>query len=588
MTRTAIYCRVSTPGQKDTTSLPEQERLSRAHAASLGWEVSEPHVYREVEGGADLYRPCMERLLNAVQAHEIDGLIIDVLDRLSRDEGDVGAVYYICDRHGVQIELANEDIDETQHGRNLRPLSGMMARMERDDIRRRTQRGRKARAAAGKLFPANVPLYGYLWATAERIAYVIDPETAPIVVRIYVMVADGIPIREVARILTAEGIPTPAQVLAARGMLPKVRDPESGELVERDVALSEWQPGTIGHILHHPAYVGQHSVNRYAVSAVKTRSPETGITRKEIKTRERAMDDPERIALPPSVCPALITPDLASRVQAQLSANKDAAAGNNPDPLATIWRGLAYCGHCGARMSTTKASWGKDAEGQPQRRYRCSSVTDPGRPVCLGGKFTINATTLDPAGWADVRAWLREPKNVERLMAEWEQKQQTSASTITSRLEAVNAQIAHLCGRMSDLAQDISETQRGESRDVLKEKLDELAAQLSRENGKRDELQREASEATDRTRDERDIRAWVCEVASHAENFTPLEQRVALRALGAEVTVWRGDYQHPDGWPQRYQIELTFTGFTGQPVILPASYRDADINMLLPLPSGNA
>jgi len=27
MTRTAIYCRVSTPGQKNTTSLPEQERL---------------------------------------------------------------------------------------------------------------------------------------------------------------------------------------------------------------------------------------------------------------------------------------------------------------------------------------------------------------------------------------------------------------------------------------------------------------------------------------------------------------------------------------------------------------------------------
>ena len=60
MTRTAIYCRVSTPGQKNTTSLPEQDRLCRETVASLGWEVSEAHVYHEVEGGEDLYRPCMD------------------------------------------------------------------------------------------------------------------------------------------------------------------------------------------------------------------------------------------------------------------------------------------------------------------------------------------------------------------------------------------------------------------------------------------------------------------------------------------------------------------------------------------------
>jgi DNA invertase Pin-like site-specific DNA recombinase len=60
--RTAIYTRVSSRVQMDTTSLPEQQRIGREHAASLGWEVSEPHVYKEIEGGEDLYRPCMDRL----------------------------------------------------------------------------------------------------------------------------------------------------------------------------------------------------------------------------------------------------------------------------------------------------------------------------------------------------------------------------------------------------------------------------------------------------------------------------------------------------------------------------------------------
>jgi site-specific DNA recombinase len=94
MTTTAIYCRVSGPGQKNTTSLPEQERLCREHAAVLGWDVSEAHVYREVMGGEDLYRPAMDRLWEAIIRHEVDGVVIDVLDRLSRDEGDVGAFFH--------------------------------------------------------------------------------------------------------------------------------------------------------------------------------------------------------------------------------------------------------------------------------------------------------------------------------------------------------------------------------------------------------------------------------------------------------------------------------------------------------------
>jgi site-specific DNA recombinase len=179
MTRTAIYCRVSTPEQKNTTSLPEQERLCREKAAQVGYEVSEAHVYHEIESGSDLYRPEIERLWAAIERHEIDALVIDVLDRLSRDEGDVGAVYHHADRHGVTIELASEDRDETEKGRMMRTLSGMVARMERADIMRRTQRGRRARAARGDLFPASVPLYGYLWADEQHTAYIPDPETVP-------------------------------------------------------------------------------------------------------------------------------------------------------------------------------------------------------------------------------------------------------------------------------------------------------------------------------------------------------------------------------------------------------------------------
>src|SRR5258707_3378827 len=325
MTRTAIYCRVSTPGTKNTTSLTEQERINRAHAATLGWEVSEPHVYREVEGGEDLYRPCMDRLWDAIQAHEVDGVIIDVLDRLSRDEGDQGAFYHHCDRYGVTVELASQDYDETEQGRTLRFIAGLHARMEHADIKRRTQRGRRAHVAAGKMFTGCVPLYGYLWKDPEkgqRTAYVVDPETAPIVVRIYEAVAAGVPIKRLALQLAAEGVPTPGQILAERGMLPA-----------RRTYSRIWRHSTIVRMLHHPAYWGAHSAYRRANTTEKVGPPETGITIKVRRRIERALDDPARIALP-AACPALVCPALAARALAQLTVNKAESAGPNPDPLA--------------------------------------------------------------------------------------------------------------------------------------------------------------------------------------------------------------------------------------------------------------
>jgi hypothetical protein len=84
-----------------------------------------------------------------------------------------------------------------------------------------------------------------------------------------------------------------------------------------------------------------------------------------------------------------------------------------------------------------------------------------------------------------------------------------------------------------------------------------------------DQQQRDAE---DYAATEREVREWVQVVVAEAAGFTREEKRRTLRALRAQVTVWRGDYVHPDGWPQCYKIVLHFTGFGGQrPVTLPPS-----------------
>jgi DNA invertase Pin-like site-specific DNA recombinase len=552
--RTALYCRVSSNGQKHTTSLPEQERLCREHAAKLGWAVSEPHVFREVEGGEDLYRPKMDALWDAVAAHEVDGVIIDVLDRLSRDEGDQGAFYHHCDRFGVVIELASQDFDQSEQGRILRVLAGMHARMEHADIRRRTQRGRKARVASGRMLAGAYPLYGYQWGDpdkGQRTHYVVDDETAPIVVRVYTQAADGVPLRKIARLLELDGIPTPGQVLAERGQLPKGR-----------TYSTAWRLGTLRRVLWHPAYVGQHIAYRTQHTVVKVRPPD-GVTRKVRQTSERADDDPARVVLA-DACPALVSHEVAERVHARLRENQAESAGRNPDPLETLWRGLAVCGHCGSRTNTVNHPYG--------RRYRCSARTlfsGAGPNPCEGRGYSHRAQELDAAAWADVRAWLENEENVRVLLAEWEQDNRDAEHSLGSRLDAAASQIAYLRQKMSSLAESISETANKESRRTLQDKLDAYAEDVAAEEKKRERLMEEAHDQVEHARAAREVREWVRTVAAHAATFTREEQRTCLKALGARMTIWISGHVHPDGWPQHYRVTLHWADATGQPVVLP-------------------
>src|SRR5258708_12531962 len=117
-------------------------------------------------------------------------------------------------------------------------------------------------------------------------------------------------------------------------------------------------------------------------------------------------------------CPALISTEQAARVHARLIQNKLDNPGRNVDPLATLWRGLAVCGHCGRRMMTATAT---DGYG---RRYYCRSrtSTNGGLPIaCPGGAFSMAARVLDPLAWAAVPAWPSQKKNVHRALPEWPQ-----------------------------------------------------------------------------------------------------------------------------------------------------------------------
>ncbi len=206
MKRAGMLLRVSTLAQEDNYSLPDQERHSRDHAAKMGYTIDERHIWNDgAQKSYTLNRPGLKAAIEAVRKGEIDVLVTARYDRLSRVQLQQAVVIYEVEQlYGGKVESADprEQFGEGSAGALLRSIHAWRAEQERELITLRTQGGRKARAQSGKLIPTRFPLYGYLWADPDakhgKTRYIIDPETAPIVQRIFADALRGIPMRRIA------------------------------------------------------------------------------------------------------------------------------------------------------------------------------------------------------------------------------------------------------------------------------------------------------------------------------------------------------------------------------------------------------
>jgi site-specific DNA recombinase len=115
-TTAVAYCRVSDAGAEDAYGMDAQEAECRAYADAHGWQVLAAH--REFHTGTELFeRPAMTKVREAMRRREFDVLLVDRLDRLSRDVDHRGFIRTEAKYAGVTIVSAREPIDDSPVGR---------------------------------------------------------------------------------------------------------------------------------------------------------------------------------------------------------------------------------------------------------------------------------------------------------------------------------------------------------------------------------------------------------------------------------------------------------------------------------------
>lgn len=204
--RACIYTRVSTDEQvKNGYSLEEQESQCRAQIEAYGWRYI--RTYSDPgESGRKRNRAGLNEMLSAIEAGEIDAVVIWKLDRLSRKQRDtLEIIEDVMIKNNISLVSLNERLDiGTSLGRTIIGVLSAFSQMESENIQERTQMGRMAKAEKGG-YAGGKPPIGYRVSDGE---FVIIPEEADIVRTVFQLREQGMTLIGIADELNNRGYKT--------------------------------------------------------------------------------------------------------------------------------------------------------------------------------------------------------------------------------------------------------------------------------------------------------------------------------------------------------------------------------------------
>jgi DNA invertase Pin-like site-specific DNA recombinase len=438
----ASYARISGPKDERTASLESQEEAIVAKLESLGYTVPQKYRYREKWSGVEsIYeRQVLINCRQLLASGEVQALGVYDTDRLARDPDQLTAVVGDAIKHHADVVFTKLDGEWGTHvGKTMLYMNGFVSISEIDATKDRTARGRLKKWDAGVHMGQGRPRYGYRRDREAR-RFEVNPETSPVVVRIFESLAAGCRPADVCRMLTDERIPTP-------------------------FGKSLWSDKTLRVIVRERTYYGE-CVGRRTMSTGKKRANGTTIQ------VPRPAD--QRKSLSADNFPPLVSRELWERANAGL----DAAAAGPRSPRGEVAKtfllsGILRCG-CGFRMSPHRRKSGT------YRAYRCSGGSIGRGDRGNGCRKVRGAAKLEEEVWRRVVDFIRDDGQIEgecrRVL-----KDRTEA-TIRRDLaaaEKARKKVQRDAGRLLDLMMQAKDSAAmAATFDARRKELDEAAGRL--------------------------------------------------------------------------------------------------------------
>jgi site-specific DNA recombinase len=406
--------------REESTSVERQREVIEQWAQTHGHRIVGWAEDVNVSGSVDPFdTPALGPWLDD-KAPEWDVICAWKLDRLGRDAIRFNKLFGWAADHGKTVVSATEGIDlGTPVGRLIANVIAFLAEGELEAIRERTKASRaKLRQAAR--WPGGKPPYGYRAVALDGGGWKleIDEEARAVIQRIVRDLLDGATLTGEARILTSEGVLTPADHYRStqQGLEPLGRG---------------WKTTPLRNLLRSPALLGRIHHDGELVRD----------------------DDGQPIQL----ADPLIFMDEWERIQAILDGNQEARKDARRSSVSML-TGLVFCAACGELLHHDLNTVRRPNHIYEYRYLRCKARCSPQIPAEEVENLAEDAF-LDHLGDREVRErmWVPGDDNQEAMAEAVRAVDQLSAAagraTSTTMRQRLQRQLDALDARIADLEQ---------------------------------------------------------------------------------------------------------------------------------------
>nr|WP_195259879.1 DUF4368 domain-containing protein [Anaerotruncus colihominis] len=345
---TALYERLSRDDfgkdddqQRESNSISNQKAMLEEFAARQGF-TNIVHFTDDGISGTCFDRPGFLAMMKEVEAGNVEYLCIKDMSRMGRDYLKVGQIMEILRQRGVRLIAINDGVDSARGDDDFTPFRNIMNEYYARDTSRKIRSTFQSKGKSGKHLTGTV-IYGYLWNEA-RDQWLVDPEAADVVKRIFAMTIEGYGPYQIASKLKEEKVLIPSAYLA-----------QHGEGVNKNKTFKDvygWGSSTICNLLEKREYLG-HTINFK--------------TRKHFKDKKSHYVPEDEWTIFENTHEAIIdqqTFDLVQKIRGNVRRYPD--GWGEAAPLT----GLLYCADCGGKMYVHRTNNGKRIS-----QYTCSQYS---------------------------------------------------------------------------------------------------------------------------------------------------------------------------------------------------------------------
>ena len=342
---TALYCRLSRDdgAEGESNSIANQKKLLAKYAKEHGFTNTKFYV-DDGYTGTNFNRPGFQQMLEDMEMGYISTVIVKDSSRFGRNYLEVGQYTdYYFPEHNIRFIAINDCIDSENGEDDFSAFRNVMNEMYAKDISRKVRSSHRLRGNAGE--PLAPPPYGHVKDPENKKKWIIDPDAAEVVRRIFRLCIEGNGNETIARILQDDKVLVPQAYWQSKGMS------RGGKKTQPNPY--KWCKTTIAKMLEQQEYCGD-IINFKSYS-------------KSFRNKTRVENPKENWAIFKDVHESIIDRETWERVQ-ELTKNSKRRKPKNENVKKSIFTNLLYCGDCGHKL------WFNTNKQNPSIRfYSCSN-----------------------------------------------------------------------------------------------------------------------------------------------------------------------------------------------------------------------